>query len=64
MTSAADEYRSKLRAPEEAVALVPDGSFVFKGNCAIVQRCSKAIAQDIAGWLMHPIDGAELGDAR
>ena len=41
------------------------GAFaVFKGNCAIVQRCSKAIAQDIAGWLMHPIDGAELGDAR
>ncbi len=41
------------------------GAFaVFKGNCQIVQRCVKAIAQDVAGWLRDPIDGAELGDAR
>ena len=34
MPNPTDEYRNKLRTPEEAVALIPDGSFVFKGNCA------------------------------
>ncbi|MYE33213.1 MAG: hypothetical protein F4X80_11350, partial [Chloroflexi bacterium] len=32
--NATDEYRNKLRTPDEAVALIPDGAFVFKGNCA------------------------------
>ncbi len=34
MPNATDEYRNKLRTPDEAVALIPDGAFVFKGNCA------------------------------
>ena len=32
--SAADEYRSKLRTPDEAVALIPDGALVIQGNAA------------------------------
>lgn len=36
----------------------------FKGTCAIIGRCTKAIAKDIAEWLKNPVDGAELGDAR
>lgn len=36
----------------------------FKGTCAIIGRCTKAIAEDIAEWLKAPVDGAELGDAR
>ena len=32
MPDAAAEYRNKLRTPEEAVALIPDGALVFKGN--------------------------------
>jgi len=36
----------------------------FKGTCAIIGRCTKAIAEDIAEWLKNPVDGAELGDAQ
>ncbi|MEQ8689876.1 MAG: hypothetical protein RIC89_03435 [Pseudomonadales bacterium] len=36
----------------------------FKGTCAIIGRCTKAIGKDIADWLRDPVDGAELGDAR
>jgi hypothetical protein len=36
----------------------------FKGTCAIIGRCTKAIGQDIAGWLRSPTRDAELGDAR
>ncbi len=36
----------------------------FKGTCAIIGRCTKKIAEDIAEWLKAPVDGAELGDAR
>ncbi len=36
----------------------------FKGTCAIIGRCTKRIAEDIAEWLKAPVDGAELGDAR
>jgi hypothetical protein len=35
----------------------------YKGTCAIVARCAKAIGKDIAGWLRSPRDGARLGDA-
>ena len=35
----------------------------YKGTCAIVARCAKAIGKDIAGWLRSPQDGARLGDA-
>ena len=41
------------------------GAFaIVKGNCIIVRRCARAIADDIALWLTNPIDGAEIGDAR
>ncbi len=36
----------------------------FKGTCAIIGRCTKKIAEDIAVWLKAPVDGAELGDAQ
>ena len=36
----------------------------FKGTCSIVGRCTKTIAEDIAGWLKNPVDGAQLGDAK
>ncbi len=40
------------------------GAFgAYKGTCAIVRRCAKAIGKDIAGWLRNPEDGARLGDA-
>lgn len=36
----------------------------LRGTCATLQRCSRAIGQDIAQWLEHPGMNAELGDAR
>lgn len=36
----------------------------FKGTCAIIGRCTKAIGQDIAGWLASPTQNAQLGDAQ
>ena len=36
----------------------------FKGTCAIIGRCTKAIGDDIASWLASPTPNAELGDAR
>jgi hypothetical protein len=35
----------------------------YKGTCAIVGRCAKAIGKDIAQWLEDPKKGSELGDA-
>ncbi len=41
------------------------GAFgAFKGSCAIIGRCAKAIGQDIAGWLGAPSQNAQLGDAQ
>ena len=41
------------------------GAFgAFKGSCAIIGRCTKAIGQDIAGWLGAPTQNAQLGDAQ
>lgn len=34
MTNPADAYRDRLRTPAEAVALIPDGCLVLKGNAA------------------------------
>ena len=36
----------------------------FKGTCAIIGRCAKAIGTDIAGWLAAPTANANLGDAQ
>ncbi len=34
----------------------------FKGTCAILGRCTNAIAKDIVLWLENPVKGARLGD--
>lgn len=33
----------------------------YKGTCAIVGRCAKALGSDIAKWLKNPKDGVHLG---
>ena len=35
----------------------------YKGTCAIVGRCAKAIGKDIAGWLQNPQKDSKLGNA-
>ena len=35
----------------------------YKGTCAIVGRCAKAIGKDIAGWLENPQKDSKLGNA-
>ncbi|MDH3519899.1 MAG: hypothetical protein OEM49_05520 [Myxococcales bacterium] len=35
----------------------------YKGTCAIVGRCAKAIGKDIADWLKNPTKDAKLGNA-
>ncbi len=34
----------------------------YKGTCAILGRCVKALGKDIAEWLTHPASKAVLGD--
>lgn len=36
----------------------------FKGSCAVLERTVNAIGKDVAGWLVHPVDGGQLGDLR
>ena len=36
----------------------------FKGSCSVLERTVNAIGKDIAGWLVNPADGAQLGDLR
>lgn len=36
----------------------------FKGTCAIIGRCARAIGQDIASWMSAPAPNAVLGDAQ
>lgn len=36
----------------------------YKGTCAIIGRCAKAIGKDIAAWLESPANDSRLGDAR
>ena len=36
----------------------------YKGTCAIVGRCGKAIGKDIATWLKNPGKDSLLGDAK
>lgn len=38
------------------------GAFAgYKGSCSVLGRTVKTLAQDIAGWLKEPRDGANLG---
>jgi hypothetical protein len=40
------------------------GAFAaYKGTCAIVGRCAKAIGKDISDWLQSPGKDSRLGDA-
>ncbi len=34
----------------------------YKGTCAILGRCVKALGRDVAEWLRHPTKKAVLGD--
>ncbi len=36
----------------------------YKGTCAILGRCTKAIGKDVGEWLMAPSMNARLGDAK
>jgi hypothetical protein len=36
----------------------------YKGTCAILGRCTKAIGKDVASWLQAPTMHAKLGDAK
>lgn len=65
VTGALREGDGDIVASFRAKRFSTGGAFAgFKGNCSIIGRCARAIAQDIAGWLRNPINGAELGDAR
>lgn len=36
----------------------------YKGTCAILGRCVKAIGKDVGGWLLAPGMNTKLGDAK
>lgn len=36
----------------------------YKGTCAILGRCAKAIGKDVAGWALAPSMDARLGDSK
>lgn len=36
----------------------------YKGTCAILGRCVKAIGKDVGGWLLAPGMNTRLGDAK
>lgn len=36
----------------------------YKGTCAILGRCAKAVGKDIAGWARAPSMDARLGDSK
>ena len=59
---------SLLRKGKKTVAFTASrssmGGFMgaYKGTCALLGRCTKALGKDIAAWLKNPVDGASLGD--
>ncbi len=34
----------------------------FKGSCSVLGRTVKILGSDVSRWLLHPVDGAHLGD--
>jgi hypothetical protein len=36
----------------------------YKGSCSVLGRTVKTIGEDIASWLVSPVDGAKLGDTQ
>ena len=59
---------SLLRKGKKTLAFTANrgsmGGFMgaYKGTCALLGRCTKALGKDIAEWLKNPVDGATLGD--
>jgi hypothetical protein len=47
-----------------AKRLTTGGPFGGGGTCAMLTKCAKALANDVAAWLENPTPNAELGDAR
>lgn len=61
--------KGKLYAGGKQVAVVmarrnTTGGFGagFKGSCTVLNRAAEAIGNDLARWLVKPVDGARLGD--
>ncbi len=55
----------KVKGSFRAVRYSGGGAFGgYKGTCAILGRCAKAIGKDVAGWLESPGMNARLGDAK
>lgn len=55
----------KVTGTFRATRVSGGGAFgAYKGTCAILDRCAKALGTDVANWLANPIMDARLGDAR
>lgn len=53
----------KKQAGFTASRLSGGGAFAgFKGSCSVLGRTVKTLGSDVSLWLMHPVDGAHLGD--
>lgn len=55
----------KVKGTFRAVRYSGGGAFGgYKGTCAILGRCAKAIGKDVAGWMESPGMNSRLGDAK
>ncbi|MEK7304159.1 MAG: hypothetical protein AAB406_01655 [Pseudomonadota bacterium] len=55
----------KVKGTFTATRLSGGGAFGgYKGTCAILGRCAKAIGKDVGEWLLAPKMNAKLGDAK
>lgn len=55
----------KVKGTFTAMRYSGGGAFgAYKGTCAILGRCVKAIGKDVGGWLLAPSMNAKLGDAK
>jgi len=55
----------KVKGTFTAMRYSSGGAFgAYKGTCAILGRCVKAIGKDVGGWLLAPGMNAKLGDAK
>lgn len=55
----------KVRGTFTATRYSGGGAFGgYKGTCAILGRCVKAIGKDVGGWLLAPGMNTKLGDAK
>jgi hypothetical protein len=57
--------KGKVTGTFRATRVSGGGAFGgYKGTCAILDRCAKALATDVAKWLAEPTMNARLGDAK